>query len=72
MTTSVTPIKHFPYCAKKQSMTALESYWKGVTTAQNRKLLKEFQKIDYEQLVKEMSNLHLADRLLVNRRGDLP
>ena len=27
--------------------------------------------IDYAQLVKEMSKLALADRLLVNRRGDL-
>ena len=27
---------------------------------------------DYSQLVKEMSRLELADRLLVNRRGDLP
>ena len=28
--------------------------------------------IDYAQLVKEMNRLDLADRLLVNRRGDLP
>ena len=27
---------------------------------------------DYSQLVKEMSRLELADRLLVNRRGNLP
>ena len=28
--------------------------------------------IDYTQLVKEMSKLELADRLLINRRGNLP
>ncbi|QNI55587.1 hypothetical protein SynBIOSE41_03105 [Synechococcus sp. BIOS-E4-1] len=28
--------------------------------------------IDYAQLLKEMSRLDLADRLLINRKGDLP
>ena len=34
--------------------------------------LQQRPEIDYAQLVKEMSKLELADRLLVNRRGDLP
>ena len=34
--------------------------------------LQERPEMHYAQLVKEMSKLELADRLLVNRRGDLP
>ena len=28
--------------------------------------------LDYVQLLKEMSKLDLADRLLINRKGELP
>ena len=31
--------------AKGKTMTALQSYWNGVTTAQSRKLLKDLKKL---------------------------
>ncbi len=45
MAMPVVPLDRFPQCAKGKAMAALESYWNGVVSAQNRQLCKNIRKL---------------------------